>query len=264
MARLSKAQAKAHQEACALLANDRMTFDEKWQVYETWQESATHVNNLAGAFFTPIMLARDFSIEVPKEGCRIIDLCAGIGALSFMAYHHGTWGEKPNEIVCVEKNPDYVAAGRKLLPEATWIEADIFDLPADLGRFDVAIANPPFGRLKRAGRGPRYSGSSFEYHVIDIAADLARYGVFIVPAESAPFRYSGQQHYEERQTDGYRRFAEQTGLSLGANCGIDCSVYANEWHGVAPKVEIVTCDFERWSVKRAEAAHGPLFAQGAA
>lgn len=182
MARLSKAQAKAHQEACALLAKDVLTFDEKWQVYETWQESATHVNNLAGAFFTPI----------------------------------------------------------------------------------VAIASPPFGNLKRAGKAPRYSGPSFEYHVIDIAADLARYGAFIVPAGSAPFRYSGQQNYEPRQTDGYKRFAEQTGLSLGANCGIDCSVYADDWRGVAPKVEIVTCEFEEWAAKRAAAAHGPLFAEVAA
>jgi tRNA1(Val) A37 N6-methylase TrmN6 len=34
-----------------------------------------------------------------------------------------------------------------LLPEAHWINADVFDWRTlGLGRYDVAIANPPFGR----------------------------------------------------------------------------------------------------------------------
>jgi 2-polyprenyl-3-methyl-5-hydroxy-6-metoxy-1,4-benzoquinol methylase len=43
-------------------------------------------------------------------------------------------------MVCIEKNPDYVAVGRKVVPEATWICADVFDLPADLGRYDRVVA----------------------------------------------------------------------------------------------------------------------------
>ncbi len=42
--------------------------------------------------------------------------------------------------------------GRKLLPEARWINADVFDWrELDLGRYDCAIGNPPFGRVKRQG-----------------------------------------------------------------------------------------------------------------
>lgn len=258
MSRLTKRQAQRHAAAVALLQKDTLTFDERWQVFEGWQESATHINTVAGAFFTPIGLARDFSIEV--SGKRVIDLCAGIGVLAFQAYHRDPFGSPP-EVVCVERNPDYIAVGRKLLPEAMWIEADAFDLPRDLGRFDCAISNPPFGATRRTGSGPTYTGKAFEYHVIDVAAELADYGVFIIPQESAPFRYSGHPRFEARETDAYRRFAEQTGLALEPNCGIDCSGYLTDWHGVAPSVEIVVADF---SARAADAAAGPLFAQVAA
>jgi hypothetical protein len=58
-------------------------------------------------------------------------------------------GEGFTELTCVEINPRYFEVGRKLLPEARWINADVFDWRTlDLGRYDVAIANPPFGRVK--------------------------------------------------------------------------------------------------------------------
>lgn len=238
MAKLTKAQIKAHKQACDLLAKDRLTEDERWLVLENWHESANHINSAVGAFFTPPMLARDFAIEVP--GRRVIDLCAGIGCLAFMV-----WGKvpRPVEIVCVEQNPDYVAVGRKVLPEATWIVGDVFNLPSDLGRFDCAVSNPPFGATKRTGSAPRYSGRAFEYHVIDVASDLADYGAFIIPQNSAPFRYSGEPHYRVDESDEYRSFRAATGIELEPNCGIDTDCYRNEWRGVAPVTEIVVADF---------------------
>lgn len=241
MSRLSKLQAKRHQEAEALLRKDVLTDEDRWEVYEAWQESAHHVNNLAGAFFTPMGLACDFSVEVPAG--RVIDLCAGIGALSFAVRNHHHWLSGGVGITCVELNPAYVAVGRKLLPEATWVEASVFDLP-DLGWFDCAIANPPFGASPRAaGCAPRYAGKNFEYHVIDIASDIADYGVFIVPQASAPFAYSGRPCFEKTPSAHYGAFAKTTGIELEPNCGIDTAAYARDWHGVAPTVEIVTTDF---------------------
>jgi predicted RNA methylase len=70
------------------------------------------------------------------------------------------------------------------VPEARWVCADIFDLPGDLGCFDTAIANPPFGHIERSGDGRGYTGRRFEYHAIAVAATLARRGTFIVPQES--------------------------------------------------------------------------------
>lgn len=254
MSKLTKAQAKAHQEACDLLNKDVLTLDEKWFVLENWQESATHVNTVAGAFFTPPELARSFCVEV--GGHRIIDLCAGIGTLSFLYREKCSWGTAP-EITCVEINPDYIAVGRKLLPEARWVQASVFDLPP-LGHFDCAIGNPPFGAIKRGGMdAPRFKGKQFEYHVIDVASEIADHGVFIIPQMSAPFRYSGSDTYREVKEAGYLAFENKTGIELGANCGIDCSACKDDWHGVAPAVEIVIADFVEARARRA----GPPAAQ---
>ncbi|MGB3389477.1 MAG: methyltransferase [Pseudaminobacter sp.] len=255
MAKLTKAQAKAHQQACDLLAKDVLTDDDKLFVLENWQESAKHINTIAGAFFTPPGLARDFCIET--YGPRIIDLCAGIGALSLRAL----WHHEAVEIVCVELNPEYVEVGKKLLPEATWVVGSVFDLP-NLGHFDCAIGNPPFGATPRQAKAPRYTGNDFEYHVIDIASGIADYGVFIVPQMSAPFCYSGHPCFEVRESDKYRRFVDQTGIKLTPNCGIDTSVYANDWHGVSVAVEIVTADFAE-ARERRQPSQANLFMEAA-
>ncbi|MGI5255663.1 hypothetical protein [Actinacidiphila glaucinigra] len=146
-------------------------------------------------------------------------------------------------MVCVERNPLYVEVGRKVLPEARWVCADIFHLPGDLGTFDTAMANPPFGSTERTGNAPRYTGRRFEYHAIDVAADLAPHGVFIVPQESAPFRDSGRPYFTEERDEECERFERQTGIQLGNNCGINTSGYAEQWHGVAPRIEVVLADF---------------------
>lgn len=241
MAKLTKRQTASHEQACALLQKDELTFDEKWFVFEHWHEGAEHLNGRAGAFFTPVELASDFRIDV--SGHRVIDLCAGIGVLAFMHYHHG-WHDRPPEITCIEINPAYVAIGKKLLPEATWICGDVFEVCRDLERFDHAISNPPFGRVTASGSGPRYSGAEFEYKIIDLASELAEFGTFIVPQGSAGFRYSGAQYYERQDTAKYQKFYDQTGIHLEAGCGIDTTVHQDDWKGAAVLCEIVSAEFE--------------------
>lgn len=245
MPKLTKQQATYHQHAEDLLAADReLAEDEKQFVLDHWQESATSRNALDGAFFTPRGLARDLSIEVVGE--RIVDLGAGIGHLAFACmrlFAHRWNGETRRELVCIERNPRYVEVGRKVVPEATWICADLFDLPDGLGVFDTAIANPPFGATPRIGNGPRYRGRVAEYHVIDLAADVARHGVFLVPQQSAPFRYSARACFTDEPSDAYQLFQHQTGIELEPSCGIDTAHYSDEWRGVSPITEVVTCDF---------------------
>lgn len=260
MSKLTKADAKAHAEACKMLEQDRLTMDQRWFVLENWQESAQHVNSSAGAFFTPIGLARDFALNI--GGNRIIDLCAGIGALAFML--QPTRGSEAwPEIVCVEINPDYAAVGRKVVPEARWIVGSVFDLPRDLGRFDYAISNPPFGLTSRAGASsPRYRGRAFEYHVIDIASDLADEGAFIIPQGSSPFRMDGsgfRMHCPAQCAE----FEAKTDIRLAVGVSIDTSFHEGDWAGVAPKVEIVTSNFAHARAVRKARKFGPLFAEAA-
>ena len=53
MAKLTRAQRKAHAAAEAILTKDRLTEDEREFVFQNWHEGANHINGVAGAFFTP-------------------------------------------------------------------------------------------------------------------------------------------------------------------------------------------------------------------
>ena len=251
MSKLTKAEAKAHGEALVLLKKDELTDDDRIFVMDNWQESANHVNSVSGAFFTPWRLARDAALDVYNEG-RIIDLCAGIGTLSLAVYWRGYYDRqslgKALDLVCVELNPEYVDLGRKMLPEAEWICGSIFDLP-DLGHFDQAISNPPFGNIKTGGdwKG-NYTGSKFEFRAIEVASRIADHGMFIIPQQSSGFRYSGAPYYQHSDSGeftnrDYAKFSEQTGIRLDAGVGVDTSVHDDDWHGVSPRTEIACADF---------------------
>lgn len=256
--RLSKSQSQLHQQVLDLVHSDRrLTEEEKFFILDNYQESAGALNSLSGAFFTPQGLARDFALEVQDES-TVIDLCAGIGRLGFAVEM------KTRRLVCVEYCQAYVDVGRRILPDAEWIRGDVFDanLYDGIGGFDCAISNPPFGQIKTGSYEGVYTGGLFEYRVMEMASRLAEYGVFIIPQESAPFRYSGVQSFRAEESDRCRAFAEQTGIEMGPSCGIDTSVYAADWHGVSPKVEIVVCEFERARAAPREEGQLALFGEG--
>lgn len=260
MGRLSKAQIKAHQEACDLLTKVGLNDDERQFVLDNWQESATHVNSAAGAFFTPSGLALDaaiYAVWYQEKPIRVLDLCAGIGALGLSCWWRSN---REAEVTCVEINPGYVEVGRKLFPEARWIEASADALPSDLGAFDVVISNPPFGKTAKI-KGPRYFGED-DLAIVDIASDLATWGVFILPSNSCPFEYSGKPNYRERESRKYEKFCKATALSIRCE-SIDCEYHRDQWRGVSPSVEVVTCDFEEARAARLAATPPDLFREAA-
>lgn len=241
MAKLTKQQSKAHQAAVTLLRKETLTLDEKIFVLENWHEGGEHDQGRSGAFFTPVDYANDFKLEVC--GPKILDLCAGIGSLAFawlQFRHHDT----PPQITCVEINPAYVEIGKKLLPEATWICGDVFDVWQELPRdFDTVISNPPFGRLQTSRKAPRYTGPEFELKIVDIAAHLGSYGVFILPQGSAGFRYSGAQYYERTNDAKSAQLHTDTGLELDIGCGVDTTVFKDQWKQPVPTTEIACVEF---------------------
>jgi hypothetical protein len=251
--KLSKPQIKAHNEAMRLVDLERrLTCDEKEFILENFHEGALHINSAAGAFFTPRGLARDFAIEV--DGKRVIDLCAGIGALSYAVEH------KVESLTCIEINPDYLRIGKKIVPDATWLNCSVFDAQVlALGLFDCAISNPPFGTIKGDDYRGAYKGSQFEYKVMEIASRLARYGAFILPATSANFEYSGKQCYREVESQKAKVFREQTGILMQPSCGIDTAIYQDDWRGVSPICEVVVCEFAQKPAEAVDSRQHDLF-----
>lgn len=250
MAKLSKAKFKLHQQAEDILTKPTLTTEDKWFVLENWDPSAKHINSADGAFFTPLELANSFACMLGHPG-SIIDLCAGIGALSYACT---PVYDTPHRMVCVEKNPDYVRVGRKIVPHAEWIEGDVFDVldmglhTGAAGRFDAAIGNPPFGKIAKGGKSAPGVAADFEFHVVAIGMAMADYGQFILPQMSAGFTYSGRTRYE-RAKDG-KAFAFQQKHGFHFDCvSIDTDFARSLWKGTAPATEVV-------SVERVDTALG--------
>lgn len=259
MAKLSKAQIKAHKEVMALVDLDRPLFeDEREFILDNFQESATNVNSQHGAFFTPRGLAVDLSIEVGTGA--VVDLCAGIGSLAYAVRDRAT------RLVCIEFNPEYARVGRRVVPEAEWVVASIFDpIIAGLGWFDYAISNPPFGYIEAEGFDGKYTGKSFEYKAIEVASRMAAYGAFIIPQGSAPFSYSGKRLYDPTEGANPRKFREKTGIVMEFGTGVDTAYYQDEWNGVSPICEIVVCDFAAAEEEAAEPEqHAPVATEATA
>lgn len=246
MAKLTKEQSKKHQQCLELINSDKpLTWEEKDYIIENYQESYAQLNSLSGAFFTPQGLARDFCIEI-IENADIVDLCAGIGCLSLWAFRM----KNPKSITCVELNPDYIQVGKRILPEADWVSNDALTFCNDLEKtqnqfnlgktFDMVISNPPFGQIKTSEiKTNLYTGGDFEFKIIESGSKIARHGVYILPQNSSPFKYSGVKFYTSLKSGKGVDFTTKTGIELSPNCGIDTSIYKNEWKGVSVICEVV-------------------------
>lgn len=252
MKRFSKADEKFHKQALDLIHSDRpLKHSEKLFIIENFQEASTGRSSADGAFFTPLDLVDDFCLEI-YEGRKIIDLCAGIGNLSFGVFHNGY----TKEITCVEVNYSYVEVGKRILPEANWLIGDITDesFVRGLGNdFKQIISNPPFGKIKSAkGDDVSWTGfnnSEFEYKAILVGSILAEVGSFILPQESCPYRYSGNTIMEFKKSKKLEKFEEETGIDMNFNAGIDTCAHQEKWKHKSVIVEIISVDYEEFRKK---------------
>lgn len=243
--KISKEKIKLHEQAEEYLKKDVLTYDEKLFVLDNWNEALKHANSTAGAFFTPRILAQDFHFNI-FENASVIDLCAGIGALAFHAVH---WRDCKN-VTCIELNPDYYRVGKKVVPEATWINGSILDYEEfNLPHFYQAISNPPFGKIKtditnKKNLNLKYRGSEFEFITIEIASRLADHGSFILPQESTPFRYSGKRGGEcDQISSKLQKFLDETKFEMETDFLVDTGFAINDWNGVKPICEFIDIDF---------------------
>ncbi|MCS4309462.1 putative RNA methylase [Rheinheimera pacifica] len=248
--KLSKLNASLHTQALAILQKERLTFEDKEFVLANYQESANHLIAPAGAFFTSAELAWEFSVVAvgflsEKRKFRVLDLCAGIGALA-----HACLLRNPDiELVCVDINADYVDVGKKIVPQAQWHCMDALDLDQlkALGHFDIVISNPPFGAVTTGSgkKSPRYTGSEFAYKAIDIAAEIADVGYFILPQKLVPFNISASPRNEPFvHRDAYVKFLKQTRWELEIALTIDtASTETPNFKNTRLTVEFAECKF---------------------
>lgn len=228
--KLSKQERKAHEAALARLHGGNLNEADRESVYRGLRPEATTDIGKGSAFFTPWEVAGDFCVETLNgydEPTRILDLCAGYGVLSLRKWLYG-WGTSKPEVTCVEINPEYVAIGKQLFPEARWICADVFDVPSILEgeKFDEFYSNPPFGRIPveaawggRSGRKP----ARFEYAVAEIGMQMAETGTMIGQQGISDWKFSGCRSFTRIENAEYSKWSEQSGLILSDNCGLDCS-----------------------------------------
>lgn len=234
MARLNKQLWKKHDDAEALLSLDRpLTDDEVQQVLTDWHPEARTNVGVAGAFFTPLALALDVTMLATYNGGRphYLDLCAGIGRLTWAMSRWHAWSNEPVHVTAVELNAEYVDVGRRVLrdvPNLTvdWVVGNAFDFATvePLAPFHAGMSNPPFGKPKtNVSAGLRYTGAG-ELQAAEVIARTCTYGgILICGAQVVPWRrslagareeYEGAKRVEyedwRRANDGW--YLERTSL----------------------------------------------------
>lgn len=240
--KISKSATKAHEKAMAIVNSGRkLTVEDRFFIAENYHPMAEHNVGVNGIFFTPMSIAREMQIELlNKAKKRVLDLCAGIGRIALQTwYNHITCGgDEGIDIVCIENNPEFVRVGQRILPEASWVKADAFDEKTykNLGWFDEVISNPPYGI--KANNSWLHKHPS-QYMAAEIAMKIADHAVFILPQSDCPFRMSGVKFFQYRTVGKYERFKQDTDIIFEHNCGIDTSIFENDWQGTKILTEIV-------------------------
>lgn len=233
--KLSKSELKLQKEVFALIDSDKeLSFEEIEYIYENFNPGFISDVTIHSAYFTPLDLAYDFALFAGRSGV-IVDMCAGIGTLSFAAKTRDTYEGNINQQICIERNPEYLKIGKRLLPYAIWIEGDIFDktiwdnIIQQYGFIDNIISNPPFGKISKSDANRnwlKYTGAEIDIASIEIALKYSKSVSMILPINSCTFRYSGRRHYEDIPNKKIEKLKKETGLSFYmSNPGLDTSVY---------------------------------------
>ncbi|PSV28079.1 methyltransferase [Photobacterium sp. GB-72] len=223
MSKISKQQLKLHEQAMSLVSLPRaLKASEKEFVLKNFREECVLEINKWGCYVTSESVAWEFGIDVtecpeyPDQREKIVDLCAGIGTLSY----HLAERFDHIDLVCVERNETLAMVGKKILPQATWIvgsvtDDDVISQLIDL-KIQTAISNPPFGNIPmvKKMKDAEYQGAEAAYRVLEVAKRVARRATFILPHNLLPFRYSFCRQFEYVENQTFEKFSSCTEIKL--------------------------------------------------
>lgn len=160
-----------------------------------------------GEFYTPpSMVQQAHSLLFFPQGARILDPCAGIGALvKPFAEAHSDW---KYEVVAYELQYEAAQVLGRLYPNIKSDHADVFDrLPEIEGKFDYVVMNPPFGALagQESAAAQCASGSTrSEHRFLELAVRALRAGglaiVIAPPVFMGNFPRKAQEWFDERMS----------------------------------------------------------------
>ena len=275
MSKLTKEQEKYHVRAMELVRSDRpLIEDEQEFVLRNYHAAATNLAGINAAYFTPFNLAHAVAIYALKEG-RVVDLGAGIGVLGWWV-HRQSFGQA--KVTCIEHNPEYVEVGRRVFPEATWICRDVFDLKMwrELGQFDGAVSNPPFGNVKsdKEARAWLTFQGPLHFQVAELVLRVSRTGAVLIfpridlPYEESMYRKDLEMAERTRFSRFFRprtghRFVEEEKWSRNLkkfmrlhparfwSTSWPLEGFEDDWQGVNPIVEMTSFGYDD-DVEKAE------------
>jgi len=252
MAKLSKQQLKDHNKALELVALERdLTTDERYFVLEHYCPGAG-AKTYGQMFFTPLGLAGELAIHRWADFGTVVDIGAGIGALTRTCLDYGMLDPRKPKYICIEQSAENVRIGKKVVPEAEWIQADAFNPETwkQIGEVDYIISNPPFGNVKMAveAKGEynefqkSLGGGVAHLKAVGLCMKFSAYGgTFILPQGDLPFEYTGRSNYKVKDSvsshlERFQKVWPNTAFKCQA---VDCSVYEKEWKDASPTVELV-------------------------
>lgn len=212
-----------------------------------------------GVYWTPDSLAGDLSVFAPCYG-HIVDVCGGIGMLSYRLLCRDHYEKNIQSLTIIELNPHFVELGKKLLPKANWICANVFDkklwddLVKDLPdkRFDLMVSNPPFGidMNKKETSFLNYQGHR-DLMATELCLKYAKQGYYILPSGSVPFRFSGAPYHDdnpERYSQKLKKFIKDNRATPFAMVcdGVDTSIYKDEWKNLPGGIGCEVVNIQVW------------------
>lgn len=97
-------------------------------------------------------------------------LYAGVGAMGLLIQSV----KQGMEITCVEQDDNLIAIGKRLLPEAKWVQADPYEFKETQNRYDLVLSTPP--------NEFRSNGYEYEKSLMDSLKTITKNIIHFIPS----------------------------------------------------------------------------------